>query len=166
MQSKTFKILFILTLPLLLIKCSDSLITPENESEMNLESRNNSGQSSEAVPNEMLVKFKAGVSEEKKSETFAKMGAKVKEHIFTKMMEKNGAKDGIYLLSLSVNALEGISRSKAFGEIEFAEPNFVYTHQATSNDPYFLNGSLWGMSAGGNQFGCGAATAWANNKIG
>jgi hypothetical protein len=61
MQSKTFKILFILTLPLLLIKCSDSLITPENESEMNLESRNNSGQSSEAVPNEMLVKFKAEV---------------------------------------------------------------------------------------------------------
>ncbi len=166
MQSKTFKFLFILTLPLLLIKCSDSLITPENESEVNLENRNNSGQSSNAVSNEMLVKFKAGVSEEKKSETFGKMGAKVKEHIFTKMMEINGAKDGVYLLSLPVNALEGISRSKAFGEIEFAEPNFVYTHQAVSNDTYFTNGSLWGMSANNNAFGCGANTAWAANKIG
>ena len=29
--------------------------------------------------------------------------------------------------------------------VEFAEPNWIYQHQATSNDPYYTNGSLWGM---------------------
>ncbi len=45
--------------------------------------------------------------------------------------------------------------------VEFAEPNWIVTHQATSNDTYVTNGSLWGM--GGN-FGSGAVTAWANGK--
>jgi subtilisin family serine protease len=49
--------------------------------------------------------------------------------------------------------------------VEFAEPNFIYTHDAVSNDAGINN--LWGMSAGANPtFGCGAVTAWANNKIG
>ena len=45
--------------------------------------------------------------------------------------------------------------------IEYAEPNWVYQHQATSNDPYVTNGSLWGMTG---TFGSGAQTAWTNNK--
>ena len=34
---------------------------------------------------------------------------------------------------------------KADPAVEYAEPNWIYTHQATSNDPYYTNGSLWGM---------------------
>ena len=45
--------------------------------------------------------------------------------------------------------------------MEYAEPNWVYTTDATSNDTYVTNGSLWGMGAGN---GSGAVTAWANNK--
>ena len=29
--------------------------------------------------------------------------------------------------------------------VEFAEPNWIYTHQATSDDTYYTNGQLWGM---------------------
>ena len=29
--------------------------------------------------------------------------------------------------------------------VEFAEPNWIYEHQATSNDTYYTNGQLWGM---------------------
>src|SRR5687768_16574577 len=41
--------------------------------------------------------------------------------------------------------------------VEYAEPNYVFTTQATSNDPYYTNGSLWGMygdaTSPTNQFG-------------
>lgn len=52
--------------------------------------------------------------------------------------------------------------------VEYVEPNWIYSHQATSNDPYFTNGSLWGMygeaSSPANQFGSHAAEAWAAGK--
>ena len=48
--------------------------------------------------------------------------------------------------------------------IEYVEPNWTYQHQATSNDTYATNGSLWGMygdaSSPANQYGSQAAEAW------
>ncbi|HWS00893.1 MAG TPA: S8 family peptidase, partial [Prolixibacteraceae bacterium] len=56
---------------------------------------------------------------------------------------------------------------KGLPEVEYAEPNYIYTHSAISNDTYFTNGSLWGMKGNAtNQYGCQAATAWANNHTG
>jgi subtilisin family serine protease len=50
--------------------------------------------------------------------------------------------------------------------VEFAEPNWVYQHHATSNDPYYTNGSLWGLYGDGtspsNPFGSQAGEAWVN----
>jgi subtilisin family serine protease len=55
-------------------------------------------------------------------------------------------------------------------EIEYAEPNWIYQHYTTSNDPSFTNGSLWGMygstTSPANQFGSGAAAAWTAGKTG
>jgi subtilisin family serine protease len=49
--------------------------------------------------------------------------------------------------------------------VEYAEPNWRVRHMATSNDTYFTNGSLWGMygsaTSPANQYGSGAAAAWA-----
>jgi subtilisin family serine protease len=46
----------------------------------------------------------------------------------------------------------------------------VYTHGAASTDPYFTNGSLWGMygasTTPANQFGSNAAAAWAAGHTG
>jgi len=54
---------------------------------------------------------------------------------------------------------------EADGAVAFAEPNWIYQHTATSNDPLFTNGSLWGMygdaSSPANQYGSQAAEAWA-----
>jgi len=51
--------------------------------------------------------------------------------------------------------------------VEYAEPNWIYTHEAVSNDPYYTNGSLWGMYGDGttpaNQYGSQAGEAWAGN---
>ncbi|MGH9891925.1 MAG: S8 family serine peptidase, partial [bacterium] len=48
-----------------------------------------------------------------------------------------------------------------------AEPNWIYNHQSTSNDPYYTNGSLWGMYGDGTTpaanppYGSQAGEAWA-----
>ena len=120
---------------------------------------------SKHVPNEMLVKFKDGVNEAQKSDVLAKVNGKIKEKILTKMMEKEGDKQGIELVSVPGVALEAVARVKGFPEIEYAEPNYIYEHSAVSNDPYFTNGSLWGMSST-NTFGSQAATAWSKNHTG
>lgn len=50
------------------------------------------------------------------------------------------------------------------------EPNWVYTRSATSADPYFTDGSLWGMEGRAtkpaNAYGSNAAAAWAAGKTG
>ena len=49
--------------------------------------------------------------------------------------------------------------------VEFAEPNWVYTAQAVSNDPAYTDGSLWGMygdqTTPANPYGSQAGEAWA-----
>lgn len=121
-------------------------------------------------PNEVLIKFKAEVSDAKKTELLGKLGGKLKEKILTKMMERMGDDQGVLLVSVPVNALEAIARAKGFSEIEYAEPNYIYTHDATSNDTYVTNNSLWGMygsaTTPANQYGSGAVAAWAAGHTG
>ncbi len=122
------------------------------------------------VPNEMLVKFKAGVSETQKAAMLKKVNGKVSEKILTNVMENAGDKEGILLISIPVTALEAISRIKDLPEVEYAEPNYIYEHCATSNDTYYTNGLLWGMygdaTSPANQFGSQAGETWAAGKTG
>lgn len=122
------------------------------------------------VPNEMLVKFKTGVSEEMKTAVLERVNGKVKEKIVTGAMLHSGDKEGVTLVTLPGAALDAISRVKGLPEVEYAEPNFIYTHFATSNDPYYTNGSLWGMygdaTSPANQYGSQAGEAWAAGKTG
>ena len=64
-------------------------------------------------------------------------------------------------------ALAALGRAKG---VRYVEPDYIVTKQATSNDPYFTNGSLWGMygdaSSPANQFGSQAAEAWASGYTG
>jgi subtilisin family serine protease len=122
------------------------------------------------VPNEILVKFKEGTDASKKEVVFAKLNGKIKEKILTKMMEKQGDKNGIDLLTISGSVADAILAAKNYPEIEYAEPNYIYQHCAVSNDTYFTNGSLWGMygpsNSPANQYGSQAAVAWAAGKTG
>ena len=124
----------------------------------------------EIVPNELLVQFKKGTSVEARTKAIAILNAQIQEHIHTSAMKRSGDDQGVFLLKVNVNALEAIAKAKGLGDVAFAEPNWVYQHDATSNDPYFTNGSLWGMygatSSPTNQYGPGAALAWTNGNIG
>lgn len=124
----------------------------------------------EVVPNEMLVKFIAGTTATKKDELIAKLSGKVKEKILTKIMEKQGDKDGIELLTIPGSVADAVLAAKGLSEVEYAEPNYVYHHNAVSNDTYYTNGSLWGMygdaTSPANQYGSQAGEAWAAGKTG
>jgi subtilisin family serine protease len=122
------------------------------------------------VEGEVLVKFKDGKAAEKALKALSKGKVKKAEKIFTKMMERAGDTEGVTLLSVSTDVLEMVKELSAMAEVDFAEPNYIYTTDATSNDPYFTNGSLWGMYSSSltpsNQYGSRAAFAWNNNKTG
>jgi len=122
------------------------------------------------VPNEMLVKFKAGTSESARINVLSKVNGTVAEKILTNAMKHSGDNEGITLVKMPMAVLDGVGRMKGLTEIEFAEPNFIYTSDATSNDTYYTNGSLWGMygdaTTPANQYGCQAGEAWAAGHIG
>ncbi len=143
--------------------------TKEN---IELDTINNTNNLSEAplsasnmVPNQALVKFRNGTPSNAKNDAFARVSAKMLEHIFTETMESNGETEGLYLITFPAAVPQALEALQRMPFIEFAEPNYIYQHSAVSVDPLFTNGSLWGMTST-NAFGTGAATSWANNNTG
>jgi subtilisin family serine protease len=120
------------------------------------------------MPNEVLVKFKRGTSATARQQALERMSARVKEHILTKAMERFGDNEGVYLLHTPLEVMSAVAQMRVLGEVEYAEPNYVYTHNAISNDTY--SGNLWGMqgdaSSPANQYGSQAAEAWARGNTG
>ena len=123
------------------------------------------------VSNEIIVKFKEGTETSKKDLVFEKLGGKLKEKILTKMMEKQGDTEGISLITITGTVSDALAKAKNHSEIEYAEPNYIYQHCATSDDTYYINGSLWGMYGDTsplktNAYGSQAGEAWALGHIG
>lgn len=137
-----------------------------------LDTINNTNNLSEApltasnmVANQAIVKFRKGTPGNAKNEAFAKISAKMEEFIFTKTMESTGETEGLYLISFPAAVPQALVALQNMPFIEFAEPNYIYQHTASSVDPYFTNGSLWGMN-NNTIFGTGANVAWENNHTG
>ncbi len=114
------------------------------------------------IPNEIVVKFKSSLTPSQKDEVLARVGGTVQERILTKAMLAAGDKEGLIVVHTAMEALEASGRIKGM-EVEFAEPNYMYTKDAISVDPYYTNNSLWGMNG---TFGCNASTAWAAGHTG
>src|SRR5688572_1563181 len=124
----------------------------------------------EFEPNQVLVKFRKGTSEEVKSRILARISGKVSEKILTKAMERFGDSEGLLVVHTPLAALEAIARVKGGEGIEYVEPNYIYQHQAATSEPYYTNGSLWGMygdaTTPANQYGSQAGEAWAAGNTG
>ena len=113
------------------------------------------------VPGQFLVKFKPGVSEMNCGQAMAASLSMVSEKILTAAMRGNGDAEGVTVMTTGVAVPEAVEAMIASGMVEYAEPNYIYRHDAVSNDTYVTNGNLWGMTGA---FGIGAATAWQNDK--
>ncbi|MDO8412774.1 MAG: hypothetical protein Q7S51_03170, partial [Gallionellaceae bacterium] len=88
------------------------------------------------VPGEVLVKFKKGVSVDKKKRIHDKMGATLLSEISAIAVHKVKSKHG-------KSTQELLDKYKNDPDVLYAEPNGLYYVQATPNDPEFPN--LWGL---------------------
>ena len=64
------------------------------------------------MPNELLVKFSNGQSENGRANALARIGGSVSEKILTKAMTRVGDNDGIYLIHTPLAVLEAINKIK------------------------------------------------------
>src|SRR6188472_2229973 len=124
------------------------------------------GPSNDFVTNEMLVQYEPGTTPQAKANARARVRATALETVASG--QGHGDLELVRIppgLAVS-NAVRGIQGES----VEFAEPNWIYTHGQVSNDTYFTNGSLWGMygdaSSPANAFGSHAAEAWAAGHVG
>ncbi|MFN5422921.1 MAG: S8 family serine peptidase, partial [bacterium] len=150
-------IVSILTFSQILLSCNkDEIATASLK--LDLESAANGitqSSTAEFVPGEMLVKFKKGKSEVGKGKAMGLLKASIKEHVHTEAMKNGGDFEGVFILSVTEDPKSASRKAKTLLEVEIAEPNWIYRHQAISNDTYFtsLTQNLWGMGAGGNVYG-------------
>lgn len=118
------------------------------------------------VPGQLLIQYRAGTTEEQQAAVRALVGALQLEQV-----RADTGEGELELVALNGgDVLVAVATLAQDPAVEFAEPNFIYTHDATSSDTYYTNGSLWGMygpsSSPANQYGSNAAAAWAAGKTG
>jgi subtilisin family serine protease len=121
-----------------------------------------------AAPDELVVGYVAGATPAAQERARGRAGAVRAERVVAARADRAE----VELVRLPA----GKARDAAVRELEsdpavaYAEPNWTYTHQATSTDPYFTNGSLWGMHGAGttaaSPHGSNAAAAWAAGRTG
>ncbi len=123
------------------------------------------------VPGQVLVGYEPSASEGARVDALHSVGALLVERIETEAMRGAG-QPGVELVTLQsgLSVLDAINILRNSPVIRFAEPNWIYTHTATSNDPYYTNGSLYGMygdaTSPANQYGSQAGEAWAAGHTG
>jgi subtilisin family serine protease len=124
------------------------------------------GQSS--VANELLVGYVSGAAATDRARARDKVAAKLAERV----VPAAGSRAEVELVRLpgGVDSARAIQALKADPAVAYAEPNWIQTHAATSTDPYYTNGSLWGMygpsTTPANAYGSNAAAAWAAGTTG
>ncbi len=124
------------------------------------------------LPNEVLVQFRPGASAFARAEARgAVQGALVDPAPTAAMADVGRGVLERITLNGGVTVERAIQMLEHNPNIQFVEPNWVYSKEAVSNDPYYLNSQLWGMysddspAAVGpagttNQFGSQAEEAW------
>jgi len=123
------------------------------------------------VPGEILVQFKAAANEQAVEDVLGNVNAEPLEKVRAAENRYDGLGDLVLARFQPELTMSGaISALKQNPNVEFVEPNWIYTHQLVSTDPYYTNGSLWGMygdaTSPANVFGSQAGEAWAAGRTG
>lgn len=119
------------------------------------------------VPGQALVQFRYGVSDETKDSIRRRIGAHAEDVVVAQDRRSDGRGDlELWNLPPGWAVAQAVRELERDPGVEFAEPNWIYHHQASSNDPYYTGGSLWGMYGDGtapsNPYGSQAGEAWEN----
>jgi subtilisin family serine protease len=119
------------------------------------------------VPDEILVQFRAGASRAEKAAARKRVRGERLETVVQELRREDGAGDlELLRIPAGIGIADAVRRIEGEVAIEFAEPNWLYQHDATANDLYYTNGSLWGMYGDGtspaNPNGSQSGEAWAS----
>lgn len=124
----------------------------------------------ECVPGELLVKFRAGAPAAARETALGSVRGTVGGRLLTAAMRNGGDSEGITVVHTPLEVRAALGLLSGAPGVELAEPNYYYYHDATSNDTYYVNGSLWGMygdaTTPANQYGSQAGEAWAAGHTG
>jgi len=123
------------------------------------------------IPGEVLVQFKAGANNSDIGRALGQINAEVVETVREGFLDNDGRGDLVLVRFQPDFSMSDARRElKDDPSVEFVEPNWIFTHQAVSSDPYYTNGSLWGMygdaTSPANVFGSQAGEAWAAGRTG
>ena len=110
------------------------------------------------VQGELLVKFRGAATSISRGALLKAARAELAERILTPVMRDRGDSEGVNVLRTTLSVPEAIAALRSNPDVEYAEPNWIYQHEATANDPQLPQ--LWGMQDG---WGSGAVTSWAAN---
>src|SRR5687768_15133813 len=89
------------------------------------------------IPGEALIQYVPGTSESTRALARARAHAAKLDDVAEDLE--------LVRLPPGLDVADAVARLHGDASVDFAEPNFIYQHQATASDPYYTNGSLWGM---------------------
>ena len=99
------------------------------------------------VPDEVIVRFRAGVEESKKDlARFRVFGSRKKVFKSVRGLE-------VTKLPPNVSVQEAIDLYEQDPNVLYAEPNYILKTTATPNDPRYLSGEMWGLNNTGQTGG-------------
>ena len=121
------------------------------------------------VQREVLVQYHPGASKKDKDKVRGRIQGQSVETILAEEQRPDGGGElELVQFPPGLAVAAAVRELEQDASVEFVEPNWVYEHQATANDPYYTNGSLWGMygdaTSPANQYGSQAGEAWAKGK--
>ena len=164
---------FITLLALAGCQKSDQTVQPVESEQQGTESLGKAAaqaQRPEYVEGELLVKFASKMSAARRANALAAVKGSLGETVLTEAMKASGENEGFVIVRTPLAVTDALAELKKSADIEYAEPNYYYYHDAVSNDTYYTNGSLWGMygdaTTPANQYGSQAGEAWGNGNTG
>lgn len=169
-RSQVFPVLMFALFALVGCQESEQAVEYSSEGTATFEKAAAFGGGIQYVPGEVLVKFSGDVEVAQRASALQSVRGEIVEAIHTHAMETAGEKGNLVLVKTPLSVEAAISALRSSVNVEYAEPNYIYTHFATSNDTYYTNGSLWGMygdaTSPANQYGSQAGEAWATGNTG
>lgn len=117
------------------------------------------GVAEEYVPGQVIVKYKSGVSAQSRARTMTRVGG---AEVLNEFGPPGREKAQVVELKPDVSVEQAVAELNARGDVQYAEPNYIYHAAYRPNDPSY--GEQWGFKNDGQNIKDTTGTAGADIK--